>query len=174
MRSAHRSSSSPRKLSWECYKIMRLSQTEFKENKPQWSIDVPFHTLHGVHNCLLAAFDVVLGCYVVHDDDHEMADSTFQLLDPFFNSRCVLKVVQSPASFPCIGGTRKDEPRRVLSSIIFNATPIVSCSNGTGITFDATGSSVRTCFPLAVMYSVVLGTLVRLFPDDVYGHEIVR
>lgn len=57
------------------------------------------------------------------------------------------------------------------SSMTFGATPIVSCTNGTGITLDATCSSVRTCFSLAAMCSVVVGTNARLFPDDVRFHH---
>lgn len=42
-----------------------------------------------------------------------------------------------------------------------------SHSNRTGTTLDAVCSSVRACFPLAVMYSVVVGTNARSIPDDV-------
>src|SRR5271168_2249700 len=53
----------------------------------------------------------------------------------------------------CFAGT-------LHTSKIFSATPIASYSNGTGITAAADCNSVRSCFPLAVIYSVFVGSIV--------------
>ena len=106
---------------------------------------------------------------MVADDGHEIFDLIFQLLDTPSNSRCALKVVQSPSL------RRRSQKRRTShSAMIFSATSNDSSRNGTGITVDTLFSSGITSFTLAVKYSIVVGTIARLSPDDVCGHKIVR
>jgi hypothetical protein len=52
------------------------------------------------------------------------------------------------------------------TSIIFSATPIAFFKNGTGMTSAADCNSARACFPVAVIYSDVVGTTDEEFPAD--------
>ena len=56
---------------------------------PDKFLDIFFDILHSLHNGLLAT-SVILGCYMVQDNDHEMADPFLQFFDLLFNSQCIL------------------------------------------------------------------------------------
>ena len=52
------------------------------------------------------------------------------------------------------------------SSIIFSATPIASCIIGTGMRAAADCNKVKACFPVAVIYFIVVGTTSSGVSDE--------
>jgi len=59
---------------------------------PEQHFDVHFDTFRSLHNSFLATF-FVLGRYVVHDIDHEIANLSLQLFGLLFHGRCLLMKV---------------------------------------------------------------------------------
>ena len=58
-------------------------------------------------------------------------------------------------------------------SMIFSATPITSCINGTGMRAPADFNNNKACFPVDVMYSVV-GTAFRGLSGNFWSWMCVR
>ena len=130
-------------------------------NTPEQVFDIPLESLRGFHDNLVVPF-FALGCDVVHDNDHQLAYPVLQLFDILFDGRYVLIINHELYhNFLCANIRRTSH-----TSIILTATPIASCSIGTGMTAAADCNSVKTCFPLAVRYFVIVGTTSREFSDD--------
>ena len=55
---------------------------------PEQVLDIPLDTIRGFHNHLIATF--VLGCDIVHDNDHQMAYPILQFFYFLFDGRYVL------------------------------------------------------------------------------------
>ena len=60
------------------------------------------------------------------------------------------------------------------ASIIFSATPIASCINGTGMRVAADCNNAKACFPVAVTYFVFVGTTFWGFSDNFWIQMCVR
>ena len=69
-----------------------------------------FDTFCSLHNSRIAIF-FVLERYVVHDNDHEIADLNLQLFDFLFNIRCFLKYYLINRLQP--SATEFNEPRTI-------------------------------------------------------------
>ena len=58
--------------------------------------------------------------------------------------------------------------------MIFNATPIVSFMNGTGMRVAADCNNIKACFPVAVIYFAVVGMTSVGVSDDSWIKMCVR
>ena len=99
-----------------------------------------------------------------------MAYPILQLFDLSLDGRHILNnnTYCEPSRNLFLGGIS----RTSHTSIIFIATPIASFIIGTGMRAAADSNNIKACFPVAVMYFVVVGMSSWGFSDDFWGSGV--
>ena len=99
-----------------------------------------------------------------------MAYPVLQVFDLLPDGRYILQKKYIVNHLALLGGIL----RTSHTSIIFIATPIASRINGTGMRVAADCNNVKACFPVAVIYFVVVGMTSLGFSDNFWIHMCVR